>query len=763
MDPLEDLSCSRNTKQKCDDDKGRNCKNAPVQRGQGNDDQNVFTSMSHETDSSFVPWNGPQSRLSATSSNDCASSSNYSKEKQCVNVRAVNEPQMSNYASNLNAEFSEPSCSKVDSNFCDKGSEPNLEQQSCQRHKVCIDKVGNSSYNVNTPSTSGTSKSGDNNVSESSGFRESRKRPSSLKLNRSNLDAEESSSDTGNDDYSLGSEDGCIYTYRGGEHLADLPSSFFSLDMGLPLDRHLPMPPNYPLPQQAAPNAREGSRASSPDMDFLEMDFDPGPSCEVDTGDESTPDVDLEGASIPEENEPAIRGTSPEYLPGARHPPILPVPVQSTSDADPHYYNVPSTSRGLDLGQGDIPENVESNDAYGPYITHVNVRGEQFLVRRTMMHWPMGTPANLHVSSGDLVSPREILNYDEEHAESALTYQINQGEKPTFEPANLSSALYHLTMAKRLMLEKTKADVETQDIARARLEEKSVDKDSKPEEEESSEAAACVDPPRCMVWSEREACERQVTQIGTSACGATAVVNVFIALGVPVNLEKINAAVGTRLRANNAPLPRYLLSRSVAGCTAADLVTGIQRASDGLVTARFFPTYPERAMSLSHWLADWISIGAVPILTLNLQMGCEGEIPDAWHHQMVFGVSSHGVYLCNPVECVPETTLWPRLTSPSVLLVRARDVLARFTANTDLTPLMAVPDRRFHTFNVLGQVANVIREWRATGWSEHGTRTRLVRLPAAYQAGVTLAAPAGSEAHRRLVHAAPPPVLRATQ
>lgn len=40
----------------------------------------------------------------------------------------------------------------------------------------------------------------------------------------------------------------------------------------------------------------------------------------------------------------------------------------------------------------------------------------------------------------------------------------------------------------------------------------------------------CVEPPRCMVWSEREACERQVTQIGTSACGATAVVNVFVSI-----------------------------------------------------------------------------------------------------------------------------------------------------------------------------------------------------------------------------------------
>lgn len=59
----------------------------------------------------------------------------------------------------------------------------------------------------------------------------------------------------------------------------------------------------------------------------------------------------------------------------------------------------------------------------------------------------------------------------------------------------------------------------------------------------------------------------------------------------------------------NVNASRYILSRAVAGCTAADLINGIQMASDGLVTARFFPTYPERAVSLSHWLADWISLG----------------------------------------------------------------------------------------------------------------------------------------------------------
>ncbi|KPJ12447.1 hypothetical protein RR48_04342 [Papilio machaon] len=749
MDSSDEAASVRNPiKEGCEKEESKDNKgiDRPVSQFVGI--ENVFTSMSQERSSSFAPVNGSR----PWSSDDSEQRVNRTKESNLVNDTIGNtfdgnQKQMASNETN-NKMHSIESPSKVES-ACDKTLDSNSEK-ACQRYKMYGDKLGNTSC-VNGPSTSGINNSFDN--TESGGVRENRKRPSTLKLDRPNIDDNDSSSDTGNDDYSLGSEDGCIYTYRGGEHLADLPSSFFSLDMGLPLDRHLPLLPNYPVPQQGPANAREqGSRASSPDMDFLEMDFDPGPSCEVDTDDESSPDADLEVAnSLPEEIEPVIRGTTPEYLPN----PVVNLPQPSTSsahnDIETHSLSIPSTSCGQDLPQRNSEEEVTSDQEYGPYITHVNFRGEQFLVRRTMSS-SSNTLSGLHVSNGDLVSPREVLNYEEDRHDGAHTYEINKGERPTGDSVNIPSALYHITMAKRLMIQKTCSEVECHD-------EHNVSRDQGAGCSSDGDTG-CVEPPQCMVWSEREACERQVTQIGTSACGATAVVNVFIALGVPVNIERINAAVGTRLRANNAPIPRYLLSRAVAGCTAADLVTGIQRASDGLVTARFFPMYPERAMSLSHWLADWISLGAVPILTLNLQAGCEGEIPDAWHHQMVFGVSPRGIYLCNPCECVPERALWPRLTSPSVLLVRARDIIARLTPNMDLTVLMAVPDRRFHTFNVLGQVASVIRECRARGWTEQGARTRHVRLPASYQAGVTVAALTGSEAHRRLVHAPLPPPCR---
>ena len=71
-----------------------------------------------------------------------------------------------------------------------------------------------------------------------------------------------------------------------------------------------------------------------------------------------------------------------------------------------------------------------------------------------------------------------------------------------------------------------------------------------------------------MLWSLEEALERQTLQIGVSACGATAVLDVVRVLGAEEGVAKeedANSCVRTRLRRNEAPLPDYLLSRSEAG------------------------------------------------------------------------------------------------------------------------------------------------------------------------------------------------------
>jgi hypothetical protein len=176
---------------------------------------------------------------------------------------------------------------------------------------------------------------------------------------------------------------------------------------------------------------------------------------------------------------------------------------------------------------------------------------------------------------------------------------------------------------------------------------------------------------KTMIWTELEACKRQVNQVGVSACGATAIVNVLQALDYPYVLEKVKETVPTKLRAESAPIPEYLFSRSVAGTSHQDLIDSMTTLTNGEIYSRFFSFYPERQVSLSHWLAHWLGKGVVPVATLNLQNGllAPGQtIPDAWHHQMIFGVSSNGVFLTNPLESVSEHVLMDQLSSPSQLL-----------------------------------------------------------------------------------------------
>ncbi|KAF0305268.1 hypothetical protein FJT64_023094 [Amphibalanus amphitrite] len=241
---------------------------------------------------------------------------------------------------------------------------------------------------------------------------------------------------------------------------------------------------------------------------------------------------------------------------------------------------------------------------------------------------------------------------------------------------------------------------------------------------------------KVMIWTEMEAFTRQVTQIARSACGATAVINVLLALGYQPDPAAAAAAVSTRLRREAAPLADYLFSRSEAGCTHTQLIEGVETLSGGEVCGRFFCMYPRRSFQLVRWLAGWLRRGAVPVATLNLQRGVPPQqtVPDAWHHQMAFGVGPQGVYLTNPLECVSASLLGEQLSSDSVLLVRSEDVTARWRHGCSLQPLMTAEDPRWSNMNV-----NVLRE--ASDPPPPGVRRALaahVTIPAWYRSGVTL-------------------------
>ena len=99
-------------------------------------------------------------------------------------------------------------------------------------------------------------------------------------------DDDDSSSDTANEgEDGLSADECCFYTYKG-DQMADLPSSFFTLDVLVRDGQNGEGARREDENDEGRGGSRNGG-GSSPEMDFLEMDFDPGPSCEQDSEDES--------------------------------------------------------------------------------------------------------------------------------------------------------------------------------------------------------------------------------------------------------------------------------------------------------------------------------------------------------------------------------------------------------------------------------------------------------------------------------------------
>lgn len=257
-----------------------------------------------------------------------------------------------------------------------------------------------------------------------------------------------------------------------------------------------------------------------------------------------------------------------------------------------------------------------------------------------------------------------------------------------------------------------------------------------------------------MLWSIQEALERQTLQIGASACGATAVVDVLKALGVSVAPEEVDRCVQTRLRRNESPLPDYLLSRSEAGATHAQLISGAEEASKAKVMGRFFHLHPRRRVNLVPWLARWIRRGAVPVATMNMQLAVpEGEeVPDAWHHQLIFGVAPNTVFMTNPLDVVSEDEVHQRLCSESVLLIRREDVLQRLTPDCRVSTLMDHCDPRWRDLDVEGQVKQMAEE-------EEEDNLTHIKIPAAYRSGITLFALRHSHLGQELLDSPELPLL----
>lgn len=267
-------------------------------------------------------------------------------------------------------------------------------------------------------------------------------------------DDESSSGNEG--DEALSNDDCCIYTYKG-DQFADLPSSFFKLDM---MANGLDQPGDNELPKEAPAEENEGSHSgSSPDMDFLEMDFDPGPSIEQDS----------------EEDFDCYNGK--EKILDNNISPVPELPNEQVTENDlsddnnQRHSEAESVKLENDLG---ITNNVRHHPSPEPQPGPSNSCAslcsptKQLLftqnkctdsnissVPRTC--WPDRDSWGHHCSSGDLCSPGDTSEIEpgETHALWNAGNMRIQGEaSPDMRKYNLHSALYHCIMAKRLVMDK---------------------------------------------------------------------------------------------------------------------------------------------------------------------------------------------------------------------------------------------------------------------------------------------------------------------
>lgn len=213
---------------------------------------------------------------------------------------------------------------------------------------------------------------------------------------------------------------------------------------------------------------------------------------------------------------------------------------------------------------------------------------------------------------------------------------------------------------------------------------------------------------------------------------------------LPTN-DEVDKAVGTRQRKLTAPLQEFLLSRADAGATQEDVLNGMEKVAGGNVIGKFFHMYPKVPPDLFEWMTSWMKMGAVLVALLNLQNGVTvGEpMPDAWHHQMIYGVVESGVFTLNPHEFIPFPTLIKQLCSESVIKIKAQDVIQRWQANTDLSLLSK---NRWAELNVTQAIHRLV--YLVATNQAHDSH---VTIPAAYKSGITVFCTVDSDAGRTLL------------
>jgi hypothetical protein len=144
---------------------------------------------------------------------------------------------------------------------------------------------------------------------------------------------------------------------------------------------------------------------------------------------------------------------------------------------------------------------------------------------------------------------------------------------------------------------------------------------------------------------------------------------------------------------------------------------------------------------------------------------------------MIYGCGTDScINLTNPIERKTVDLIMKELTSDSILLIRSIDIFKRYNPdNSNLIELIKHSDKRWQNMNVLGQIVNVLREFKVndtTNNSNHFTNTRSsnggcsgnsnlishIEIPASYVPGISLFAYSDSQLCKEIFEAIEVPI-----
>ena len=203
--------------------------------------------------------------------------------------------------------------------------------------------------------------------------------------------------------------------------------------------------------------------------------------------------------------------------------------------------------------------------------------------------------------------------------------------------------------------------------------------------------------------SENEMKKISINQIGKSACGPTAIINVLNSLDIPSpSPEKILEIVPARLRnyeTNN--LLEYLISRILAGTNHNDLINALLKITNNNLIAKFFIINPyEDKIKFKEFLNKLFNLKCSLIFTENLFL--VGN--DAWHHQMCYGIKDNLLYLTNPFETVTINQIFNYITNGNFMIIPKEHVLNRKIEKEDLKEF---EKEKWENFSVKEQIINM--------------------------------------------------------